>query len=55
MYSTSPVFEGMPPLALEDKQTGWATISKDILSHYAPHIPYKYFKERQGDLYKNVP
>ena len=42
MHTIGPIFEGMAHMKFSDKAINWTYITKDILSHYAPKIPFKY-------------
>lgn len=37
-----PIFERMPIVRFSENPINWNSITKDILSHYAPKIPYNY-------------
>lgn len=51
--SVGPVFEGMPFVTFEEKPIDWSSLSKEVLSHFAPHFPFRYFSEEKDTAYSH--
>eukprot|EP00347_Sterkiella_histriomuscorum_P012207 403369483 len=52
--SVGPVFEGMPHVRYTERPLDWFTISKEVLSHYAPHLPFKYLSQEKESAFSSL-
>lgn len=51
-HSLGPIFEGMPQVKFSEADyTNWDTLTKQVLSHYAPQVPFRYLSQEKFIAY----